>query len=76
VAGVGVERVVTAAARAALATGEATILTGAIATGHSPLSLFTYNAFGELTASGAPIDLGVANANGVAIMAPIDQDAD
>ena len=36
----------------------------------SHLSLFTYNRFGELTASGAPIDLGVANANGVAIMAP------
>ncbi|MEP7304426.1 MAG: hypothetical protein ABJA98_02800, partial [Acidobacteriota bacterium] len=43
---------------------------------HSHLSLFAYNAFGELTASGAPIDLAVANANGVAIMAPLDQDAD
>ena len=38
--------------------------------GQSHLSLFTYNKFGELTASGAPINLGVANANGVAIMAP------
>jgi hypothetical protein len=36
--------------------------------GQSHLSLFTYNAFGELTAAGAPIDVGVANANGVAIM--------
>ena len=38
--------------------------------GQSHLSLFTYNAFGELTAGGAPIDVGVANANGVAIMTP------
>jgi hypothetical protein len=42
--------------------------------GQSHLSLFTYNKFGELTASGAPIDLGVANANGVAVMAPTDRD--
>ena len=42
--------------------------------GQSHLSLFTYNKFGELTASGAPINLGVANANGVAIMAPTDRD--
>ena len=42
--------------------------------GQSHLSLFTYNRFGELTASGAPINLGVANANGVAIMAPTDRD--
>jgi hypothetical protein len=34
----------------------------------------TYNAFGELTASGNPINLGVANANGVAIMSPTDRD--
>jgi hypothetical protein len=46
------------------------------AAGQSHLSLFTYNQFGELTPSGAPIDLGVADANGVAIMAPVDQDAD
>ena len=46
------------------------------AAGHSHLSLFTYNAFGELTASGSPLDLGVANANGVAIMAPIDKNVD
>ena len=44
--------------------------------GQSHLSLFTYNKFGELTASGAPINLGVANANGVAIMAPTDRDED
>jgi len=42
--------------------------------GQSHLSLFTYNTFGVLTASGAPINLGVANANGVAIMAPTDRD--
>ena len=42
--------------------------------GQSHLSLFTYNKFGELTASGAPINLGVANANGVAIMAPTGGD--
>jgi hypothetical protein len=42
--------------------------------GQSHLSLFTYNKFGELTASSAPINLGVANANGVAIMAPTDRD--
>ena len=38
--------------------------------GQSHLSLFTYTRFGELTASGAPINLGVANANGVAIVPP------
>jgi hypothetical protein len=42
--------------------------------GQSHLSLFTYNEFGELAASGAPITLGVANANGVAIMSPPDVD--
>jgi hypothetical protein len=42
--------------------------------GQSHLSLFTHNKFGELTASGAPVNLGVANANGVAIMAPTDRD--
>jgi hypothetical protein len=36
--------------------------------GQSHLSLFTYNKFGELAANGTPITLGVANANGVAIM--------
>ena len=43
--------------------------------GQSHLSLFTYNEFGELTAS-TPIDLGVANANGVAVMSPADLDED
>jgi len=38
--------------------------------GQSHLSLFTYNRFGELKASGAPITIGVANANGVAIVSP------
>jgi molecular chaperone DnaK (HSP70) len=42
--------------------------------GQSHLSLFTYNRFGELTATGTPINLGVADANGVAIMAPTDRD--
>jgi hypothetical protein len=36
--------------------------------GQSHLSLFTYNRFGELKASGAPITVGVANANGVAVL--------
>lgn len=36
--------------------------------GASHVSLFTYNAFGELTASGNPLSLGVPNANGLAIM--------
>jgi hypothetical protein len=40
--------------------------------GQSHLSLFTYNGFGELTASGSPIAIGVPNANGVAIMKPSD----
>jgi len=38
--------------------------------GESHLSLFTYNAFGELAPSGTTITLGVADANGVAILAP------
>ena len=42
--------------------------------GQSHLSLFTYTRFGELTATGAPINVGVANANGVAIVAPADRD--
>jgi hypothetical protein len=36
--------------------------------GQSRLSLFTYNQFGELSPSGVPINLGVANANGIAIL--------
>jgi hypothetical protein len=31
---------------------------------------------GELTAAGTPIDLGVANANGVAVMSPSESDED
>jgi hypothetical protein len=37
--------------------------------GQSHLSLFSYNEFGELTAAGAPITVGAADANGVAILA-------
>jgi hypothetical protein len=44
--------------------------------GQSHLSLFSYNVFGELSASGGAITLGVANANGVAIMPPPDRDDD
>jgi hypothetical protein len=39
---------------------------GTGATSH--VNLFTYNQFGELTASGSPVDLGVPNADGMAIM--------
>jgi hypothetical protein len=38
--------------------------------GQAHLSLFTYNAFGELIANGAPITLGAPNANGIAIVPP------
>jgi hypothetical protein len=37
------------------------------------LSLFSYNQFGELTASGQPITIGAAGANGVAILKAIDR---
>ena len=40
--------------------------------GASSVSLFTYNSFGELTAHGAPIPIGVPGANGVAIVPPVD----
>jgi hypothetical protein len=40
--------------------------------GQAHLSLFTYNAFGELTASGTAIALGAPAANGVAIVPPTD----
>jgi hypothetical protein len=36
--------------------------------GQSHLSFFRYNRFGELTAAGTPITVGVADANGVAIV--------
>jgi hypothetical protein len=42
--------------------------------GQSHLSLFRYNKFGELTADGTPITVGVANASGVAIMSAGDRD--
>jgi hypothetical protein len=38
--------------------------------GQSHLTLFTYNAFGELTATGSAITVGVPNANGIAIVPP------
>jgi len=38
--------------------------------GQSHLSLFAYNAFGELAPAAAVITVGVPNANGVAILAP------
>jgi hypothetical protein len=41
---------------------------GSEATSH--LTLFTYNPFGELTASGNAMDLAVPDANGIAIMQP------
>jgi hypothetical protein len=41
--------------------------------GQSRLSLFTYNRFGELAASGAPILVDGANANGIAIVPAADR---
>jgi hypothetical protein len=43
--------------------------------GQSHLSIFSYNAFGELAPAGATIAVGVPNANGVAILSPRDRDA-
>jgi hypothetical protein len=40
----------------------------------SHLTLFTYNQFGELSASGGNVDIGVPNANGVAIMSSIEDE--
>lgn len=42
--------------------------------GQSHLSVFTYNRFGELAPTGATITVGVADANGVAILSPRDDD--
>jgi hypothetical protein len=42
--------------------------------GQSHLSIFGYNAFGELVPAGATITVGVATANGVAILAPRDRE--
>jgi hypothetical protein len=44
--------------------------------GQSHLSFFRYNTFGELTADRAPVAIGVANANGVAILPARDRDRD
>jgi DNA-binding beta-propeller fold protein YncE len=44
------------------------------AAGQSHLSVFTYNRFGELAATGATITVGVPDANGVAILSPRDDD--
>jgi hypothetical protein len=41
---------------------------GTTATSH--LTVFTYNVFGELSANGGAIDLGVPGANGMALMQP------
>jgi hypothetical protein len=38
--------------------------------GQSHLTVFTFNRFGELAATGATITVGVPNANGVAILSP------
>jgi hypothetical protein len=46
--------------------------TGSGATSH--VTVLTYNAFAELSASGNPVDLGVPNANGMAIMAPVEDE--
>jgi hypothetical protein len=42
--------------------------------GQSHVSLFTYNEFGELAPRGAPITVGVPNANGVAVLVRPDRD--
>jgi hypothetical protein len=42
--------------------------------GESHLSFFRYNAFGELSASDPAINLGVPDANGVALIPPTDLD--
>jgi hypothetical protein len=65
--------IATGGAPADIDTGEGVLAVIDHGAGQSHLSLFTYDAFGELTPSGAPITLGVANANGVAIMAPRNQ---
>jgi hypothetical protein len=44
--------------------------------GQSHLSTFTYNRFGELAANGTSINVGAADANGVAILAPRLEDQD
>jgi hypothetical protein len=44
--------------------------------GQSHLTFFAYNAFGELTARGAAINIGASNANGVALLSPSNRDRD
>jgi hypothetical protein len=44
--------------------------------GMSHLTLLAYNRFGELTPDGAAIDLGVPNANGVAVIPAADGNDD
>jgi DNA-binding beta-propeller fold protein YncE len=44
--------------------------------GQSHLSLFVYNQFGELTAAGVPITVGVPAANGVAVLSARVDDRD
>jgi len=46
---------------------------GSGATSH--LTVFTYNEFGELAASGSALDLGAPDANGVSIMEPVSSQA-
>jgi hypothetical protein len=42
--------------------------------GQSHLTLFSFNQFGDLTPSGLPINVGVPNANGIAILTPRSND--
>ena len=42
--------------------------------GQSHLTVFAYNQFGELSPTSTPISIGVANANGISILAPRDHD--
>jgi hypothetical protein len=66
--------IATGGAPADLDTGEGVLGVIDHGAGQSHLSLFTYTRFGELTPSGTPINVGVANANGVAIVAAADRD--
>jgi len=83
VVGTGANIFVDAPVAATIATGSPTDLDAAGGVlgvidhdaGQSHLSLFTYNRFGELTPTGAPITLDVPNANGVAVVVPPAQDA-
>jgi hypothetical protein len=45
---------------------------GSGATSH--VTVLTYNAFAELSAIGSPVDLGVPNANGMAVMPPVENE--